>query len=61
MNNLIKIGVMGVVKVVQCFVCDMGYPKTNSYPKEFNFPKVNNEFPKIDIGKIKIPDHLIFR
>ena len=57
MNNLIKIGVMGVVKVVQCFVCDMGHPKTNSYPKKINFPKVNNEFPKIDIGKIKIPDY----
>ena len=61
MKNVIKIGVMGVVKVVLDLVFDKGLPKVGNHPKKFDIPKYSPKFPKPDLGDFKFPDLPIFR
>jgi hypothetical protein len=57
MKEVVKFGVMGMVKVVLCLICD----KPNGYPKKYDIPKFNPRFPKPDLGDFKIPNLPIFR
>lgn len=61
MKNVIKFGVMGVVKVVQCLVFDKGLPKVGNHPKKFDIPQYSPQLPKPDLGDLKFPDLPIFR
>ena len=52
MKEVVKFSVMGMVKVVQCLICDRPY----GCPKKNDIPKFNPCFPKPELGGFKFPD-----